>query len=305
MPHTPFLPQTGAMLGSLSPGWYAYRSSNGTIGLILHHRPGAINLGPTQGRVVQAIQINRNTREDLPTVLSRRGPDIEGYLRNLGGTPRQIEAFMVQADVGAGKQQGQLPGRGLPSIFRGVLPFTPGRQTTQLNIPRAGSPTASSGTQPISTKPSGDVQDLTPPAAKSIADAIGSNLDFLKWISWIFNPLNLLRAVEFLTGLAFIFYGLNVLMHRAMHRSTHRTTFGGTLMGLFRKTPVGRAAQVSSARRRGRRAGQIQAERDTAYRGARQERARREGAGRRTTPGSGTGGTGQGSSALEAEPEPA
>jgi len=129
---------------------------------------------------------------------------------------------------------------------------------------------------------------------------IGSILDFLKFIGWLFHPLNLLRAVEFLTGLAFVFYGINVLMH-GMRRSaaTHRTTVGGTIRSLFHKTPVGRAAQVRRARRRGRRAGEIQAERDVAYRGARQERARGVGAGQRTTPGSGTGGTGQGSSALE------
>jgi len=220
---------------------------------------------------------------------------------------------MSEAEAGVGAR-GQKVGGGLLDWFTGLTgttPVVPGRQATQVILPRQGAPQASSGRHQISTK-LGQAPDVGSSTAEtvrgtgmSIADAIGSNLDFLKWISWIFNPLNLLRAVEFLTGLAFVFYGLNVLMHRAMHRSTHRTTFGGTLMGLFRKTPVGRAAQVSSARRRGRRAGQIQAERDTAYRGARQERARREGAGRRTTPGSGTGGTGQGSSALEAEPEPA
>jgi len=133
--------------------------------------------------------------------------------------------------------------------------------------------------------------------------AISDTLDFLKFISWLFHPLNILRAVEFLTGMTFIYVGLRELMG-IMRRSsaTHRTSLVGSITGLFKKTPWGRAASEASARRRGRRAGELQAERDVAYRGARQERARAVGAGRRTTPGSGgTGGTGRGSSDKERE----
>jgi hypothetical protein len=122
----------------------------------------------------------------------------------------------------------------------------------------------------------------------------------LKWIAWLFHPLNLLRAVEFLTGLALMFYGLHTLtgvMRRGA--ATHRTNARSIWRGLWGATPIGREAKFASARRRGRRAGELQAERDVAYRGARQKRARATGAGKRTTPGSGTGGTGQGSSALE------
>jgi hypothetical protein len=129
-----------------------------------------------------------------------------------------------------------------------------------------------------------------------ISGAISGVTDFLKFISWIFHPLNLLRAVEFITGIATMFYGLHVMLgtmrrNSATHRSTLRTVFNWT--------PIGRELKFAGARRRGKRAGQIQAERDVSYRGARQERARAAGAGRRTTPGSGTGGTGEGSSALE------
>jgi len=131
-----------------------------------------------------------------------------------------------------------------------------------------------------------------------IAAGITGAADFLGWISWIFHPLNLLRAVEFLAGIATFFYGLNTLIG-GMKRS--RMTHRMSLRSVFNWTPFGKATQMSRARRRGKRAGEIQAERDVAYRGARQARARREGAGKRTTPGStgGTGGTGQGSSAYE------
>lgn len=130
----------------------------------------------------------------------------------------------------------------------------------------------------------------------AIAAAINGIVDFLKFISWIFFPLNLLRAVEFLAGIGTMAYGVSTLLHTMRRNSaTHRTTLGT----VFGWTPWGRELQFAKARRRGKRAGQTQAERDVAYRGARQERARQVGAGRRTTPGSGTGGTGEGSSALE------
>jgi len=131
--------------------------------------------------------------------------------------------------------------------------------------------------------------------------AIQNVTDFLKFISWLFHPMNILRAVEFLVGMALIIVGLKELMNLARRSSaTHRTSITGSIRSLFGKTPVGRAQQVSRARKRGKRAGELQAERDVAYRGARQQRARSTGAKPRTTPGSGgTGGTGQGSSALE------
>jgi hypothetical protein len=162
------------------------------------------------------------------------------------------------------------------------------------NAPGAGGPKMGppSTAQPAPTYPGAQY----PQGPLGVLTAISETADFLKWIAWLFHPLNLLRAVEFITGLATMFYGLNTLMG-VMRRgsATHRTT----IRSLFNWTPMGKARQISRARSRGRRAGQVQAERDVAYRGARQERARQVGAGRRTTPGSGTGGTGQGSSALE------
>jgi hypothetical protein len=134
-------------------------------------------------------------------------------------------------------------------------------------------------------------------AGVGLLGGISNTLDFLKWIAWIFHPLNLLRAVEFITGIATMFYGLHTLMG-VMRRgsATHRTTLGS----VFSWTPWGRELRFAKARKRGKRAGEIQAERDVAYRGARQERSKAIGVKPRTTPGSGgTGGTGQGSSALE------
>ncbi len=50
---------------------------------------------------------------------------------------------------------------------------------------------------------------------KSVADSIGSTLDFLKFIAWIFHPRNILRAVEFLTGIALIFFGGRIALSSA------------------------------------------------------------------------------------------
>jgi hypothetical protein len=50
---------------------------------------------------------------------------------------------------------------------------------------------------------------------KTIADAIKSPLDFLKWIGWIFHPNNVLRAIEFLAGLGIMFLGLSNIMKQS------------------------------------------------------------------------------------------
>ena len=41
-----------------------------------------------------------------------------------------------------------------------------------------------------------------------ISSSINSTTDFLKFISWIFHPVNILRAVEFLVGIAIMGFGL-------------------------------------------------------------------------------------------------
>lgn len=42
-----------------------------------------------------------------------------------------------------------------------------------------------------------------------IGDAISAPLDFLKMVAWIFYPRNILRAVEFLTGIAIMIFGFH------------------------------------------------------------------------------------------------
>jgi hypothetical protein len=64
--------------------------------------------------------------------------------------------------------------------------------------------------------PSADkIQDDAGGVVKSVADSIGSTLDFLKFIAWIFHPRNILRAVEFLTGIALIFFGGRIALSSA------------------------------------------------------------------------------------------
>jgi hypothetical protein len=223
-------------------------------------------------------------------------------LRRLGYTPsRQLTA---QID-GNGKLQQymnqQAALKGLPepfnpsfasALFQDILPLIALAGTPAI-IPETGGEagaaasgaSAGAGGASIARKAA-----LTAAGAGALG-AISGTTDFLKWISWLFHPLNLLRAVEFLTGIATMYYGLSTLMGIMRHgRATHRTT----LRSIFNWTPLGKARQISGARRRGRRAGEVQAERDVAYRGARQERARQAGAHQRRLSEStgGTGGTG-------------
>lgn len=73
-----------------------------------------------------------------------------------------------------------------------------------------------------------------------IADAITSVEDFLKLASWLFHPLNWLRAVEFLTGLAFMGWGVSTLLGTMRRgRMTHRTSIGGIFRRTFRASPPG------------------------------------------------------------------
>lgn len=111
-----------------------------------------------------------------------------------------------------------------------------------------------SGPKPLSTP---SIDTPTVPNAQygqgplgGVADAISGTTDFLKLISWIFHPLNIMRAVEFLTGIAMMGFGLSTLlgvMRRG--RATHRTTLG-MMFGGWRQGRRDRAYQ--NARRRAR-----------------------------------------------------
>lgn len=90
------------------------------------------------------------------------------------------------------------------------------------------------------------------------ADAISGTVDFLKWISWIFNPKNILRAVEFVTGLIIMAFGLHSMYQvyrdapeQAAAKKAGSAAKRGTREA-FRMTPAGRALSVRKAKRFGR-----------------------------------------------------
>lgn len=119
--------------------------------------------------------------------------------------------------------------------------------------------------------PASNVQGLTG-IPGGIASAITSAGDFLSFISWIFHPVNLLRAVEFVTGIAMMAFGVHTLMRMAMRSSrTHRTSLRSLALNLFPET---------RALRRGRRAGR----RDAAYNQGRRQAIRDAGGTNRPLP---------------------
>lgn len=125
-----------------------------------------------------------------------------------------------------------------------------------------GVPGGSSPNYPGAVPPPSPTQVGVPNPVAALADAINGIVDFLKFIAWIFHPVNLLRAVEFLTGIGLMFYGLSVLVKGAVRSSaTHRTSVIGGIKSAFSKPEDHVAA--------GRAAGTRQGERDVAYREAR------------------------------------
>jgi hypothetical protein len=119
---------------------------------------------------------------------------------------------------------------------------------------------------------------------KDSAKAVKDTADFLKWIAWIFHPKNVLRAVEFVTGLTLMGFGLHTLM--AVYKDAPQTgaapRAGQALRRgageLFSMTPAGRTVRVTRARRHGKRrarAGTREVEAQAASRrGGRTERKR-------------------------------
>lgn len=144
-------------------GWYVVKTTTGKIGIVLHHALGQIHLGPaSNGTTSYAIQITPNTSLSMPALLSQFGPHIQNAFQANGATAKQAESLMVQADTAAGKDQSHPIGGifGFLTGLVGATPTTGGQNTTQLLIGPSGSPTASSGTHPVSTTPSGDAQSV-------------------------------------------------------------------------------------------------------------------------------------------------
>lgn len=89
-----------------------------------------------------------------------------------------------------------------------------------------------------------------------VAAAITSPLDFLKFIAWIFHPRNVLRAVEFLVGIALIAFGFNAAKQARGEGIEGFTSSEGVISrsGLGRvATELGRAARGSGGGSSGRR----------------------------------------------------
>lgn len=102
------------------------------------------------------------------------------------------------------------------------------------------------------------------------ADVITDGVDFMKWVAWIFHPVNILRAVEFLTGMTLLYLGIRPYLQRQ-----GAPTLASTGQGVQRivttalaPTPVGREMRAAQGTRMGKREGQRESARMTARRQA-------------------------------------
>jgi hypothetical protein len=97
--------------------------------------------------------------------------------------------------------------------------------------------------------------------ASSITD-VGT---FLSWIAWIFHPRNILRAVEFLTGIAVMFYGLHsvlVQQYGAANPAAEATRRGAGVAGdVIGGTVIGHEVRRAQGRRSGRSAARMESRR--------------------------------------------
>lgn len=172
-------------------GWYAVKTSTGKIGLVLHHGSGGFNLGAAgNGTVTDSTYVGDSSKQ----IWQLASSSVETALNKLGMTTAQGTSFITQMDTASGKQQGQ-PVGGVWGFLTGLVGATPiqnAPQTSELLVGRSGNPTASSGHQPVSTQPSGDVQD------------VGSSLD----PSWTGAAI---RIGEGLLGIVLLIVGLHAL----------------------------------------------------------------------------------------------
>lgn len=106
------------------------------------------------------------------------------------------------------------------------------------------------------------------------ADAINGTVDFLKWIAWIFHPVNILRAVEFLAGMSMLYMGLRPYLQRSGAPTLASTGAGlqRVVTSALAPTPVGREMRAAQGARMGKREGQ----RESARMGARRAATRTE-----------------------------
>lgn len=91
-----------------------------------------------------------------------------------------------------------------------------------------------------------------------IGTAITDVGDFLSYIAWLFYPLNLLRAAEFVTGLFLFYLGIKPYIGGGRLGGSGSTR---VIRATLSATPVGRTQREISGRRMGRREGQREAAR--------------------------------------------
>lgn len=109
------------------------------------------------------------------------------------------------------------------------------------------------------------------------ATSINSVVDFLKLISWLFHPRNVLRAVEFLIGAVLMIFGLHAAFQARGERREGFTTSENALtrseLGRV-ATELGRSARGGGRPRRPASAPHVTRRRALAQRYTREERVR-------------------------------
>ena len=112
---------------------------------------------------------------------------------------------------------------------------------------------------------------------KNIIGSIHSVSDFLQLISWIALPVNWLRAVEFLTGILLMGFGI---MDTIKRNSPSLASTGAGIARVTKEvveaTPAGRELRMAKGTRAGTREGQVEHARLEARRASRQREASRE-----------------------------
>lgn len=146
-----------------------------------------------------------------------------------------------------GQDQGSDSGAGVDTVFDAYTqdaswhwsPFSP------LPLPfKPPGPSLNLGNDPITN------------TFKDAAKAVNGTADFLKWIAWIFHPRNVLRIVEFLSGMTLIILGIHTMIQVSRdaeslpQRGARRTRRAAGIA--FGATPAGRAVRVRRAARFGR-----------------------------------------------------
>lgn len=115
---------------------------------------------------------------------------------------------------------------------------------------------------------------------KDSANAVKDAADFFKWIAWIFHPKNVLRAVEFLSGLTIMGFGLHTMI--AVYRNDSqagaipraRQATGRAAREAASLTPPGRALRARRAAGFGKRQARREIREKEAQRASRKGRSK-------------------------------